>query len=275
MTIVSKPKITFNIEPPQLDAGITAHRTLLVAPYYGSGAAYDGVVQTDVTDSAISASRFGPRSAVHNAYLAFREINKVSQLDILPVLHDSGGDAATATIVVSGTATETRDMYITVASAHLYRVKVSVVSGDTATAIGVKIDTALSALDTLPCTVTNATGTVTLTWATKGTFGNGNAIRIEEDISGTAVTCVGFASGATDPSITGLLDAIAGRRYQTIIWDASFAIGTLVDELDARFNVENDILDGVGIVTLIDTYANIISALDNYNPHKHQLIKAV
>ncbi len=74
-----------------------------------------------------------------------------------------------------------------------------------------------------------------------------------------------MAGGATDPSVTNVFDVVGNNRYQGVAWPYSDDLTTLTSFLDPRFNVSNDILDGVGFVSITDTLSNHLSALGAEN----------
>jgi phage tail sheath gpL-like len=74
-----------------------------------------------------------------------------------------------------------------------------------------------------------------------------------------------MASGATNPILTSLFDPVADKRYTSIVYPAEWGTSTLTAFTEARFNVDNKIIDGVGIVCKADTYANTNTAGDALN----------
>jgi hypothetical protein len=74
-----------------------------------------------------------------------------------------------------------------------------------------------------------------------------------------------MASGATNPVLTTLFDPVADKRFTSIVYPAEWTISTLTDFTESRFNVDNKIVDGVGIVCKNDTYANTNTAGDALN----------
>jgi hypothetical protein len=74
-----------------------------------------------------------------------------------------------------------------------------------------------------------------------------------------------MASGATNPALTSLFDPVADKRYTSIVYPAVWGVSTLTTFTEARFNVDNKIVDGVGIVCKDATYADSNSALDALN----------
>lgn len=260
---ISEPKTTFNIETPQLAAGITPHKVLLVSQGLGANFTNGALVSNMINESTVK-TLAGARSAFFNAYLAFRDINPITQVDGIILADNGAGSAAAGAIVAAGTATETKDIDIVVASEDRHTVTITVAKDDTATIIGDKIVAAMTADESMPATGVNTAGSVAVTAANKGTVGN-FGLKVIGSVAGVTFTITAMSGGAGNPVTTATLDAVAGARYQTVIWDESLDITVLSDWLKSRYNVENDVLNGVGIVTKTDTFSNIGTLLDTLN----------
>lgn len=264
MTVISKPKTTFNIEPPSLEAGITPHKVLLVG-VGTTGTFTDGALVPNIIDVASAEALACARSMFANAFRAFRGINKITQVDGIVLTELVGGVNATASITVTGTATESKDLEIYIASEHSNKITVTIASGDVLGTVATKIAAAITADAKVPVTASATLGVVTITAANKGTMGNSIGIKVVGSVAGVSLAVVGMTGGAGNPVTTATLDVLGDDRYQTIIWDASLDLDVLTDFLDARFNVENDVQDGVGLATVTDTFANLGILLNTFN----------
>jgi len=138
--------------------------------------------------------------------------------------------------------------------------------------VGDALETLVTALTDAPFTASNSTGTVTITNVHKGEFGNNVGYKVEGAVAGISTALTLPTNGADNPSLTNLFDVIDGERYQTIVWPETYTLSTLTTELDSRFNVTNDVLDGLGVQTLSDTYANLITASAAQNSKSLTLI---
>ena len=90
-------------------------------------------------------------------------------------------------------------------------------------------------------------------------------MKVTGTVAGVSVALTAMASGATNPVLTTLFDPVADIRYNTIVYPATWGIATLTTFTEARFNVDNKVLDGVGIVSETDTFANLNTTLDALN----------
>jgi hypothetical protein len=243
----------------------TPDQKVLIVGQSNSANVTDGALVTEVgSDETVIKTKFGAKEHITQSILAFRENNKVNRLDCI-ALNDGAGTDATGTIVIGGTtATENGTLYVSVGSENAHRLTIPVTSGDTPTIIGDAIDTAVLADSTIPVTSANVTGTVTFTAVNAGTEGNFIGLKVEGEVAGITATITAMSGGATDPTLTTLYDVIEDVRYNVIIIPSYASAGTIT-ELDNRFNPSNQVVDGIAIYTLQDTFANIGTALDALN----------
>ena len=257
MPILS-PKTTLNIIGAQEIQAAAAQRVLLVGQML-TGSAVAGVVSRDVSSSETEINAlFGAKSHIAELARKFKSVNKNTALDVLPIADNGAGVAASATLTFGGLATEDGSFDVYVMDKINYRATISVIAGDDDDAVAAKVDAALSALETKwPFSTTSATNVVTLTASNKGTIYNSAPVGVEGSVAGITYTLAAFASGATDPVLTGILAATGNMRYQTISWPASYATTVLTTFLNARFNDEFEVLDGVGLTGKVDIFSNL------------------
>lgn len=259
----SFPSVTFNIVTPQQLAGVTDHKVLIVGQML-TGTAVAGELQQNVDTVGGEDALFGVRSHVAGMVREFRRINKDTQVDVIG-LADGAGTAATAGITIVGTATEDNTIAVNFGSGRQHSYKIDILSGDTATDVADAV-TAAAALDLeSPFTVTNVAGVITATASNLGTLANSWAIQVIGEAAGINGSGTAWSGGATDPVLTALFDPVANIRYNTIVWPQSWAITDLKDFLDPRFNTNNDVLDGVGIIHKNDTLANLKTFVSSIN----------
>ncbi len=268
---ISQPDITLTILPATTTISNAAQKVLFVGQMK-TGTATAGALTSNIGNSGEEAALFGATSMLAQMIKRARNINKLTQFDAIALADNAGGTAATGTIAFSGTATATGTLTISIGSGYNYALAVPIVSGDTATAVGATLAAAISALTDAPFTGANSTGTVTITSVHKGEFGNNVGYKVEGAVAGITVALTLPTNGATNPTLTGIFSVIDGERYQTIVWPETYTLSILTTELDARFNIADDILDGVGIQTLSDTYANLITAGNAQNSKSLTLI---
>jgi phage tail sheath gpL-like len=264
-SIISEPRVSITIISADQNVENTPQKVLFVGQKTASGSATSGVLQQNIGNDGAEDDLFGENSILANMIRSARLINKVVQFDALPVSDNGGGTAASGSIVFSGTATAAGTVTVVIGSERLYTYEVAVADGDTAATIASALEAVIDADPRVPVTASVSTATVTITCVHKGTLGNKIALKVDEDVAGITVTLNGMSSGATDPSLTGLLDAVNDIRYQTIVWPSTYDKPTIIDFLDDRFNTTNDILDGVAIMSVNDSFANVATALTGLN----------
>lgn len=270
-SITSLPKTTIQLLPAQLVDSFADRRTLLCAQTGSAGTAVSGALNVDV--HTLTTAEIGVLFGVDSFMTAYIQAwlssnGAYSPLDVIGMDADGGATAATGVVTFGGgPATSDGTYYVTFVDEEQWQVEVAVTSGDTVTDIGDALVTAIGALTDPVFTVANVAGAVTATATDGGTIGNDYGIKVEGTVPGVTVALTGWAGGATDPTLTGILDPIAGIRYTGILWPEAWSADLDIpkDELDTRFNASNAILDGVVFTGLTDTYANILTAIGLQN----------
>lgn len=254
---MSLPKVTFTIVPAKQLAGVTEQRVLIVGQMLAAGSATGGALVRDMPNDGSEDALFGQTSHVAGLVRAFKIINQVSALDVLPLDDGSGTKGTAKATFTSGPSTADATIFVTIGSKQNLRVQVDTLSGETVTEIGDKIASAYATLLDKPWTIANVVGVVTATAENDGTVSNEWGIIVEGTIPGVTIVLTGWTGGATDPTLTGILDVVGDTRYQTILWPSVYDTTVVEDLLDARFNTSNDVLDGVAIQVKIDTLSNL------------------
>jgi len=263
-SIVSQPRVTIGIEGAQENIGNSAQQILIVGAYNpANGTATAAALTENVpnNDGAIN-TLFGAKSHIASVARNVRKMNGINKVDAIAIDATSLTTASTATVTVAGTATASGSFDLVVGSYKDHKLTINVASGATATVIGDAIDTAIAADTSLQVTSSNSSGTVTLTASDKGLTGDVIPLEIVggSSVAGvTAVVTTGFASGAGDLATAGLFDVIGNERYQTIVYPSTSDVSILTDLLDARWNADNIVLDGVGIVGSVGTYSQVLA----------------
>lgn len=264
----AKPVVTANILSAQTPQTPDEHKILLIGQKNGGTATSGALVEGIISESEAN-DLFGRNSQIAKAARAL--FNNLSISRIQPQvaaisLDDNGsGVDATGSVAFSGTATEAGTITVYVDSIDNGKYDIAVADGDTATVIGDALEAAITANLDSPVTASNTTGTVTLTAVNAGTQGNTIGIKYSGTVAGVTTTLTAMSGGATDPVLTTLFDPITDKRFQTIVYPAEWGITTLTDFTEPRFNVDDDVLDGIGIVSKSDTYSNINTELDGLN----------
>ena len=263
---ISKPDVTLNIIPAEQLLTIMDHRVLIVGQKTPAGSATSGELVRDVDDATnVINGLFGQRSILAEMVREFKDYNKVTDLDVLPLDDNGSAVDATSTIVFTGTATAAGSLIVSFGSDKRYRATVNVSSGDTATAVASAVVTAFSTFTSSPFQVSSSTGTVTATAENGGTHANSWTVLVEGDVAGIGFTVNAWASGANDPTLTGVLDVLGSTRYHTVVWPGAYDITVIEDELNDRFNTSNDVLDGVAFSVKKGTLSELKAATATLN----------
>ncbi len=264
----SFPNITSNIKSA-LTAKDAGERSILLVGCMTSGTASSGELKEGIISKKEFNDFFGAKSQIAKAGRAIIDALSVSKIkpkvSAIGLTDNASGVQATGSIAFSGTATEAGTLTVYIDSKFNGKYEIVVASGDTASAIGTKLETAITANAYSPVTAVNTTGSVALTAVNDGTQGNTIGLKIDGTVAGITVTLTAMASGATNPVLTSLFDPVADKRYTTIIYPSDWGVSTLTTFTEARFNVDNKIIDGVGITCKNDTYANHNTAVDALN----------
>lgn len=264
----SFPYVTANINSA-LTSQAVAERSILLVGHMVSGTASSGALVEDLISEAEFNAAFGRTSQIAKAGRALIEALSVSRIrptvSAIALTDNGSGVAATGTVAFSGTATEAGTITVYIDSIRNGAYEIAVASGATATSLGALLVAAIAANLDSPVTSVNTTGSVALTAVNKGTQGNTIGLKYSGTVAGITTTLTAFASGATDPTLTTLFDVIASQRFTTIVYPAEWGTTTLTTETEAKFNVDNKVVDEFGIVCKQATYANSNTALDALN----------
>lgn len=261
---IAMPDVTASLIPAGVTAGLTPERLLFVGQMT-AGTAISGALNENILNDNGWDVLFGEDSAIAAAIRQARRYNGVTQFDAIALEDNGSGVAATGTFVISGTATESGTLTFYVGSAKFRKYIVPVALADTSTIIGDALAAAITADAKSMVTASNTTGTVTVTAINKGTFGNTIGLKTTGLVGGVTNTLTGMTAGSTDPVLTGVLDVIGNQRYQGVVWQFQDDLAEVVDVLDSRFNVDNNILDGRAFVGTTDTLGNHLTALGTEN----------
>jgi phage tail sheath gpL-like len=257
MTTISQPSVTINLVPAQTEVSNKPQKVLFVGQKVAAGTATAGQLITDIQNDNSWDTLFGANSMLAGMIRAARRENGVTRFDAIALDDDGGGTKSAGEIAFGGTLTDTGSLQISIVSEKDYTFTIDAISGDTPTSLGTKLETAIAANANIPVTAVNTTGTVALTADNAGTEANSFTIKITGNIPGITATITAFTGGTTDPSTTGVFDVVGNLRYQTIVSPFAYGTSYLTSFLDPRFNVTNNVLDGVGIVTSVDSLANL------------------
>lgn len=262
MSIIN-PKVNISIIPAFIQPTAEDQKVLFVGQMTASGSATAGQLYQSISNSPVNGatawdSLFGEDSLLATAIRAAKRLNKVSRFDAIPLADDGGATAATGSITISSTVGQNATLRVTIGSQINNTYEIDIVAAtDTPTTVGDKLEAAITADDTALVTANNVSGVVTFTAVNKGEEGNKIGIKVVDETSGLSYVNTGMSSGATNPTLTNVFDVVGNLRYQTIVWQSTFDLATVQTFLDDRFDSDVRILDGMAIVSITDTLANL------------------
>lgn len=269
MTIVSNPLVTVNIVNASEEVSNEDQKVLVIGQKVGS-AVGDGELITNIGADNGGAA-FGFQSQIVQSIKGCKAISGQVRVDAIGLDDAVAAVLAVGQIAIAGTATDSGSITVAVGNeGATARVQYGV--GAVAATIAINLVVAVLASQTggamqgSPVAVAIVGGVnVTFTAYNGGTLGNEIGIKLVNPASfeGTGITptLTAMAGGATDPTINAaIFDVIAGERYQTIIWPYSGAneLSVITGLLDGRFNVSNDVLDGVAVSCIEDSWATVV-----------------
>lgn len=255
-----EPSVSLNLTAATVNKNLKNRRTLILAQGTSDGSFTSGALVTGIGNSKGAADSLCGAGSIGALMInRYKAVNKDSQLDAIIVSDNQSGVAAEGSVVISASSPAAGTFDLIVGSGSLNKYTINTTTSSTATTIGDAIESAINEDPNSPVTASNTTGTVTLTAKSKGTEGNAIPIEIGALPSGVTCTITAFSGGVTDPILTGILDKIDTAKYD-IVAPVTF-LSTIKTHLEAKFNVFNRIIDGIGIVCKTDTYANHQTAL--------------
>lgn len=261
---ISQPDVTFNNVPAQQKISTGEQRVLIVGLMASTGTATAGALVANIGNDNSERGLFG-NSQIASMIANFKKINRNTRIDAIGVAESSGGSAATGKITLTGTATANGEVTFYIGNKDV-PIGVTFLKGDDASGMATKVKNAITAkASDLQVTASVSAGVVTLTANQKGEQGNFVGIAFDGGAAGATVTISAMTGGTGTPDLTGVFDVIDGMRYQTVVWPWASATDEVTDLLEARWNVKNNILDGVAITCNQGTHASQLSALGSLN----------
>jgi len=263
---VNQPAIIAQILSADIAVTNAAQKVLMVLPKLAAGSAVGGELQENINaDKSSWRGLFGSNGIAFNAIDSFKQINKSTWLDVIALDADANATAANGAFAFKGTATADGIFTVSVCSASNYQFKVEILDTDTALIAGDKLVAAITANTDIPVSVANVTGVVTITALDLGSEGNGLTLSSVGSATGLTMTVVAMSGGTLASDVAGVFDIVGATRYQTIVYPESFDLSELTDFLEARWPANKAITDGQGIVSTIDTHANLLALGNSLN----------
>lgn len=270
MTIISEPLVTVNIVGANTTVENQDQKVLFVGTSLSTGSAVDGELNTNIgNDESVLNSLYGSKCPLSAMLRAARRENKVTRFDAINKI--ISGTPSASTVTFGGTsATTAGTITVSIGSSTDYLFNIPIAIGDTPTTLATALETAIGLDNLIQVTSLAAIGVVTVTSTTDGA--NGNKIGISATQvggSGITVSTAPFGSGSGSPSsLSTIFNVIGDERYQTIVWeysDIGSELNELISFLDSRFNVDNKVLDGIGVVCNSSDFSTLSTTGDGLN----------
>jgi phage tail sheath gpL-like len=235
-----KPGVYSEIDNSQAVRGPQSiqYRRLLIGQKMSGGTATAGQL-VRVTSAAQADTLFGAGSMLSGMVRAAFAQDTYTELQVMPVLDNGAGVAATGTLLFTGPATASGTIRLMIAGRS---VDVGVTSGDAATTIGAAAAAAINAASDMPVTASAASGTVTITSRHKGEAGNSIDARVnyysgQALPASVALTITAMSGGTGNPSLTTALAAIGDEWFHTwaVPYSDAATLAAIKTELDSRF----------------------------------------
>ncbi|MBL9102163.1 MAG: phage tail sheath subtilisin-like domain-containing protein [Myxococcales bacterium] len=215
------------------------HVVLLVGTRLSAGTVAELIIKP-ITSPTQGETYFGRGSMLGAMCKAFKQVNANTEVYAIALNEDAGGAKATATVTITGLATEAGTLNFIWGGV---RVAVPVAKGDTASAIAANIKVYVDLETDNPTTTAVLAGVVTASCRWKGATGNSLAIALnyytgQKTPAGVGVTITAFSGGTTDPDMADLVAALGGdTQYHSIVTpytdDANMDV--LETELESRW----------------------------------------
>ena len=265
MTVIRQPKTVVNIVNASEEVQNTPQKVLIVGQKTAGGSAASGSLVQNILNDNSEDTLFGADSMLAAMVRAYKKENKVSRVDAIPLDDNGTAVQATGNVTITGSATENGTLTVTIGSRQNHTYTITVNNGDVSNTVGNAIEAAINGDPKSLVSASNSLGDVTVTAKNGGTLGNDIGLEITGSVAGLSHSVTAMSGGANDPSLTGVFDVIGEERYQTIVWPYASDTSEVRTLLDARFNVDNKVQDGVAITASHDTLANHTATLNALN----------
>ncbi|MEG2173145.1 MAG: phage tail sheath subtilisin-like domain-containing protein [Desulfovibrionaceae bacterium] len=193
-------------------------RILMLGQKATSGTASPAtVVRVSSVDEGTSL--FGKGSMLERMVKKVKAAHEYGDLWCLPLADTTVGQAATASITLTGTAVRAGTLNVYIGG---QRVRVAAAKAATAASVAALLAAAINAAPDLGTLATVLEGVVTLTSTFKGEVGNGRDVRVnyytdERLPEGLKAVCTLFKDGTGNPDLSTALAALGDTQYHYVI----------------------------------------------------------
>ena len=254
---ISQPSVTYTNVPAQVLIGPNPQKVLMVGMMADDGDATEKtLIHIDSTDDYIN---FFKNSSLTEMITAFKQTNPLTHLDVIGVKPDSTGSSATGKITLAGSGKKDGKLTVFVGNKN-NSASVTTTDAEGRADVASRLTEAINKAN-LPITAAVTSETIDLTYRYKGVEGNVIGVKIVNDASGITPTLTPLAGGTDSLSLSDVFDVVKGERYQTVIWPFSDKMDTVKGFLEPRWNVTNNVLDGVSITVVQESASDAVDRL--------------
>ncbi len=245
------------VEIDASDAGATQppFRALLIGQRLDTGRVA-AAAPTQIASKEGAAEAFGPGSMLAQMAATFRDQNPYGELWAVALDDAAGAVKAAWTVQATAAASAAGTIALYVGGR---RIPVAIAAAATVNEIATAIKNAVTGAGIdVPATAASATDTATLTARHGGAAPDLtvaiNQLPGESLPPGVALTITNSVAGATDPTLTTALDAVADMRFGLVVtpYNAAAAMTSIENELADRWTALNA-LDGVAVTAVRGT----------------------
>jgi phage tail sheath gpL-like len=240
---------------------VMSHKMLILGQRLSTGNVGAGVL-TRVTRKEDGVNYFGRGSMLAQQVEAVMQVNPYTECWALALDDNGAGVAATKTITITGSPTESGTLYLYIGGRRL---TVGATASQTPTQIATAIVNAVTADLDGAVTAASVAGVVTLTARHKGVEGNKIDVRLnyysgEFSPKGMTVAIAAGATGTANPDVAAAIVAMASMNPYTILsgWTDAPNMTAMETELGSRWG-GMDMRAGHVFAHVSDTYSNIAS----------------
>lgn len=275
-SVIYQPSVSISLLSADQPIANSPQRVLLVGQKTSAGSATSGALVRDIGNANEEIALFGRDSMLAEMVRTFKRYAPQVALDAIALADNGSGVAKVATIGISGTATAAGTIVFRVASDRR-KFTLAVANGEAAATTLANAATLLNADPELPFDVTVVSTNLTFTAVNKGTVANDLGIEVEGTVAGLTIGAVTISggsavAGSVDPTLTNVFDVVGTTRYQGVVWPYADATDEVTAFLDARWNVTDQVLDGVAFTAKADTYANLVTLLGTSDKNSLALV---
>jgi phage tail sheath gpL-like len=260
------------VRPNYSNMGLTPFpaKALIIGQMLSSGGSATPGTIYSLTSAPQAAALFGNGSVAADMAKGFLTANPFTQVDIVGLSDASGAATAQGSVSIAGAATVGGVLALYIAG---NRIAISVATTDTPANIVANLVAAANAIPNLPvvCAVGSPTSTMTVTAKHAGFVGDMLDMRLNYQIgdatpTGITPTITAIAGGTLNPSLAGVISAIAASWYTDIVLpfydSANMALVTAM--LATRYQAMGK-LDTHAWVCAPGTYGALLSQSQYYN----------